>query len=123
MRNLQLLKQQIQINMTIVSSGTYERYFTVNGKNYHHILDSKTGYPIDNELVMVSIIGTNSCICDGLSTGVFSLGLEEGIKLIQSMEGYSAFFITKNKKIYSVNNVNFELTETGLNNYELIEIE
>ena len=51
------------------------------------------------------------------------LGLEEGIKLIQSMEGYSAFFITKDKKIYSVNNVNFALTETGLNNYELIEIE
>ncbi len=110
-------------NMTIVSSGTYERYFTVDGKKYHHILDTKTGYPIENELVMVSIIGTNSCICDGLSTGIFSLGLEEGIKLIQSMEGYSAFFITNDKKIYSVGNIDFELTTTGLNNFELIEIE
>lgn len=106
-------------DMTVVSSGVYERYIEVDGVKYHHILDPKTGFPFENELLMVSIIGTNSCICDGLSTGVFSLGLEDGIKLIQSLDGYSAFFITKDNKIYAVGDIEFTLTEAGKKNYTL----
>lgn len=110
-------------NMTLVTSGVYERYIEANGVKYHHILNPKTGYPFENELVMVSIIGSNSCICDGLSTGVFALGLEDGIKLIKNLEGYSAFFVTKDNKIYFVGNIEFELTQTGKNNYTLEIVE
>ena len=100
-----------------------ERYIEFNGKKYHHILDPKTGYPFENELLMVTIIGSNSCICDGLSTGIFSLGLEQGIETIKQLDGYSAFFVTKNNEIYSVGNIEFELTTTGKNNYRLINVE
>ena len=110
-------------NVSIVTSGIYERYIEKDDIKFHHILDPKTGYPIDNELVMVTIIGSNSCMSDGLSTGVFSLGLDRGIELIKSCEEYSAFFVTKDNIIYSVGNIEFSLTQTGKDNFKLIKVE
>lgn len=110
-------------NVSIVTSGIYERYIEKDDIKFHHILDPKTGYPIDNELVMVTIIGSNSCMSDGLSTGVFSLGLERGIELIKSCEEYNAFFVTKDNIIYSVGNIEFSLTQTGKDNFKLIKVE
>ncbi len=110
-------------NVSIVTSGIYERYIEKDDIKFHHILDPKTGYPIDNELVMVTIIGSNSCMSDGLSTGVFSLGLDRGIELIKSCEEYSAFFVTKDNIIYSVGDIEFSLTQTGKDNFKLIKVE
>ncbi len=84
----------------IVSSGTYERYFEENGKIYHHILDPKTGYPSDNDLVSVSIVTSKSIDGDGLSTSTFLLGLEKGMELIEHLDDVEAVFITKNKEVY-----------------------
>lgn len=57
-------------NGTVVTSGTYERYFTYKGKKYHHILNVKTGYPVNTDVVGVSIKSKfgHSVDCDGLST-------------------------------------------------------
>lgn len=85
---------------SIVTSGIYERFLQKNGKRYHHILDTKTGYPVDNPLVSVSIIADNSIDADGLSTTVFSLGLNKGLKLIESIKNTEAIFITKNHDVY-----------------------
>lgn len=80
---------------TLVSSGVYERYFeTEDGSLYHHILDTATGYPIDNGLYGVTIICEDSVDGDALSTTVFSLGLEEGMELIESLDKTEAIFIT-----------------------------
>lgn len=84
---------------SIVSSGIYERYFTKNKKLYHHILSPKTGYPVENTLVGVTILSDHSVDGDGLSTTCFSLGLKEGMKLIESMNGVEALFITKNEQL------------------------
>lgn len=84
---------------TVVSSGIYERYFEVEGKRYHHILDSKTGYPIDNELLAVSIIADSSMEADGLSTAAFSLGLS-GVDFIENIEKVEGIFITKGREVY-----------------------
>ena len=87
-------------DMSVVTSGTYERYFEENGKLFHHILDPQTGYPVDNDLLSVTIIGASSCNCDALSTTCFVLGKEAGTELIESMDGYYAIFITGDNKLY-----------------------
>lgn len=84
---------------SVVSSGVYERYFEVNDILYHHILDTSTGYPCDNKLLGVTILSDKSVDGDALSTSCFVLGLEEGQKLIQSLDGVEAIFITENYKL------------------------
>lgn len=79
---------------TVVSSGVYERYITVDGKRYHHILNPASGYPYDNGLLGVTIICENSVDGDGLSTACFTLGLDKGLELIESIENAEAIFIT-----------------------------
>lgn len=87
---------------SLVTSGIYQRCFEYNGKLYHHILDTSTGYPVDNNLGSVTIIGPESADCDALSTTVFCLGAEEGLKLINSLDGYEAVLITKdNETLFS----------------------
>ncbi|TDT46046.1 FAD:protein FMN transferase [Fonticella tunisiensis] len=97
---------------TVVTSGVYERYFEKDGKKYHHILDHITGYPVDNNLMSVSIITDVSADADALSTSVFSMGLEEGMKFVKSLKGVDAIFITKDHKVYTTEGADkvFQLT-------------
>ena len=90
-----------------VTSGIYERYINYKGVKYHHILNPKTGYPSDEDIVSVTIVGTDSSVSDALSTSVFMLGVERGLKLINSLEDYEAIIITKDEKIYISNNLEF----------------
>jgi FAD:protein FMN transferase len=84
---------------SIVTSGIYERYFEKDGRVYHHILDTRTGYPVDNNLASVTIV-TGKCItADAFSTMVFSLGIDEGMKLIESKPAIEGVFVTKDKEI------------------------
>ncbi len=81
-------------DLSVVTSGVYERCFTVDGKLYHHILDTSTGYPVENDLLSVTIVSDASVDGDALSTACFALGLEEGIALIENTEGAEAVFVT-----------------------------
>jgi len=85
---------------TIVTSGIYERYFAQDGIVYHHILDTRTGYPVDNNLLSITIVTDVSMQADALSTSVFALGLADGMKFIESRSDADAIFITKDKKVY-----------------------
>lgn len=85
---------------SVVSSGIYERFFEKDGKFYHHILDPKTGYSYDNSLISVTIISDKSVDGDGLSTTCFSLGLEKGMELINSLPDTHAVFITDDYKLH-----------------------
>jgi len=89
-------------DMSVVSSGVYERHFEENGVNYHHLLNPKTGYPYQNGLVAVTIVSPRSVDGDVLSTTCFSMGLDKGLELINSMDGIYAYFITDDYElIYS----------------------
>jgi FAD:protein FMN transferase len=88
-------------NKAIVSSGDYERFFIENGKRYHHIIDPKTGFPADSGLIGTTIITDLSVDADALSTATFVLGLEKGMKLVESLPEVEAIFVTKDKKVYT----------------------
>lgn len=85
---------------SIVSSGIDQRYFEKDGQLYHHILNPETGMPYENELLQVTVISDDSTKGDALSTCCFALGLEEGTKLIESMENVEAIFITKDYELH-----------------------
>ncbi|MBU3128097.1 FAD:protein FMN transferase [Clostridium tagluense] len=85
---------------SMVTSGNYERYFIVDGKRYHHIFDPKTGYPSEAGLISTTIVSDNSIDGDALSTSTYILGLSKGIKLIESIKGVEAIFVTSDKKVY-----------------------
>lgn len=85
---------------SVVTSGVYERFFEKNGKLYHHLLNPETGYPYDNSLLSVTVISEKSVDGDGLSTACFALGLEKGMKLIDSLADVSAVFITKDGRLH-----------------------
>ena len=82
-----------------VTSGIYERGFTLDGVRYHHLLSAETGWPVQNELASVTIFSESSMEGDALSTAAFVLGAEDGMKLIDSLEGIEAVFIFRNRTV------------------------
>ncbi len=87
----------------VVSSGNYERFFEKDGKIYHHILSSKTGFPIENELRAVTIISSKATLADILSTSCFVLGAKKGSALLKHFPGVSGIFFFKNGDVLQVN--------------------
>ena len=87
---------------SVVTSGTYERYFEKDGTIYHHILEPMTGQPVQNHLYSVTILSDSSADGDALSTTCFVLGKEDGLELVESLDGIEALFITDEQElIYS----------------------
>ena len=82
-----------------VTSGIYERGFDLDGVRYHHLLDSSTGWPVQNELASVTIFSESSMMGDALSTTAFVLGTEKGCELIESLDGIEALFIARDRTV------------------------
>jgi thiamine biosynthesis lipoprotein len=87
-------------DLALVTSGPYERFLEFDGVVYHHILNTTTGYPVVTDLTSASIITHESFISDALSTAMYSLGIEKGFELINSLEHVEAMFIDKERNIY-----------------------
>jgi len=84
----------------VVTSGNYERFFVKDNKRYHHIIDPHTGYPSENGVISATIITNHSIDADALSTSVYVLGVEEGLKLVESLENVEGILITEDRRVY-----------------------
>lgn len=82
----------VELNGTsLVTSGTYERKFVYDGKEYHHIINPDTLYPSEH-FDSVSVLGENSAVCDALTTALFNMPLEQGKALVEATEGVEAMW-------------------------------
>ena len=89
-------------NKTIATSGNYRNFFTHDGKSYSHIISPTTGYPIDNNILSVTVISDQCIDADALATTLIVMNIEDGINLIEKIEGTEVFYITKeNENLYS----------------------
>lgn len=96
-------------DLSAVTSGPYERYFVREDRLYHHILDTKTGYPVETELQSVTIISGSSELCDAMSTACFAMGLQKSKNLIESLEDVYAIFIDNEGQIIITENLSEEI--------------
>lgn len=88
-----------EAHTAIVTSGDYERFFIHDGVRYHHIIDPSSGYPARG-LISVTITAEDAKTADALSTAVFVLGVEKGLKLIDSLEGVEGMLVDEAQKIH-----------------------
>lgn len=87
-------------DQSLVTSGSYERFFEEDGKIYHHLFDPRTGWPAENDLISISLISETSLEGDALATAAFVLGLEKGMELIEEYSEVHGIFITKDREIW-----------------------
>ena len=83
---------------TFSTSGDYERYFDKDGVRYHHILDPTTGQPARG-CRSVTIVARDATMADGLSTGVFILGPERGMALVERLPEVEAVIVTADNQV------------------------
>ncbi|MCY3025359.1 FAD:protein FMN transferase [Aerococcus loyolae] len=86
-------------NQSVVTSGIYERSLKEKGHSYHHILDSKTGYPIETDLASLTIIAPQSVFCEIWTTALFALNSEEAVAAIDDLKGIEGLVVTQSGKI------------------------
>ena len=95
-------------DLSLVTAGTYQRNMTVEGKTYHHILDTKTGFSADSDVVSATVIGKSSLDCDALSTICILLGQEKAIELINTQKDTEAVLILRDGSILYTNGIYLE---------------
>lgn len=94
----------------VVTSGNYQRYFTQNGKTYGHIIDPKTGYPADNDLLSVTVVAEEGKLCDVLSTALFVMGRERAERFFRENGGFDMILIAKSGEIYITEGISENFT-------------
>lgn len=92
-------------NQSVVTSGIYERVFEKAGSKYHHIFDSKTGYPMESKIASLTIIADKSLDCDIYTTKLFGLDTASIIRKVNSMNGMGAIVITVDGKLAHTDNL------------------
>jgi len=85
---------------SVVTSASYERYFTIDGKKLSHIINPKTGFPAKDDIASITVVDTNSTFADAMSTALFAMGFKKAISFIQDSKTIEAVVATSFREIY-----------------------
>jgi thiamine biosynthesis lipoprotein len=99
-------------DMSVVSSGGYERYYTVDGQTYHHLIDPNTLFPA-NYYQAVSVLTEDSTQADVLSTALFLMPPEEALAFAESFEGVEALWVLPDDSLMFTDGVKAMLRDLG----------
>lgn len=94
----------------VETSGSYEKFVTFNGKRYSHIIDPRTGYPATG-IVSVSVFAKTTEIADALATGIFVLGVEVGLDLINQLKGIECIIVDDQGSVHTSENIDLKKFE------------
>jgi len=94
-------------NHAVATSGDYLRHFTRNGRRFGHIIDPRTGWPVHNSVLAVSVIAPHCTFAGILSTAAFVLGPKEGMEMMALCPGVEGAIITDNQRVLSKNFYNY----------------
>ena len=99
-------------NMAIATSGNYRNFFEKDGRTFSHIINPKTGMPVENQVVSASVIAENCTIADGLATALMVMDIQKSIDLINRLENIECLIIQKQENEFiSFRSLGFEAFE------------
>lgn len=103
-------------NRSVITSGAYEQCFWVDGAAYHHIVDPRTGYPCESDLLSATIVAgaSSSMLADALATAVFILGLTEGARLVELFPATDALLVARDQSLWITKGLLGSVMPTGL---------
>jgi thiamine biosynthesis lipoprotein len=87
-------------NQSIITSGDYERFFELDGRRYHHIIDLRTGYPAQKS-VSATVFATDPTLADAFATGCFVLGPKDCLRAARKLEGVEAAIFAPDGRVYA----------------------
>ena len=79
----------------LATSGDYRNFYEIEGRIYSHIIDPRTGYPLQNGVVSATVVADNCTLADGLATAVMIMGPDKGIALIDTLTGVEALIVVR----------------------------
>ena len=91
----------------VETSGSYEKYVTFNGKRYSHIIDPRTGYPATG-IISVSVFAKQTELADALATGIFVMGVEVGLDLVNQLKGIGCIIVDDKGTIHVSKNIDIK---------------
>ena len=99
-------------DMTVVTSGIYERYFLYNGVHYHHLISPFDGRPARTGILSATVVSSGASMdADALSTAIFVMGYEKGRALVEQLEGVEAVFVFEDRSVRATAGVDFVLVD------------
>ncbi|MGB0259212.1 MAG: FAD:protein FMN transferase [Coraliomargarita sp.] len=82
-------------NASLATSGNYRKFFKADGKHYSHVIDPRTGHPIPEDRVSVSVLADDCATADGLATAFLVLGVDQALKLSDLLDQVEVLFVTE----------------------------
>lgn len=80
-------------NGGVTTSGNYRKYYESNGKKISHLMDPHTGYPVQNELISVTVYAKDAITADAYDNSLMAMGLKKGLEFVEKRKDLAAFFI------------------------------